>query len=146
LSKHWDLPSVWNAMKPLLFWNWKLMGQGTAGAKEGSNMEEKDVAELVSKLDAKHNVKVAAHSKGQKSNHSLIEGSDKGAISPVIQPKSSSRDTSSRPGTTVLFIPRNKIQDSKQNIRRERRDEHPRCVLSQGCTFLQIGGNKRSLQ
>jgi len=23
LSKCWDLPSVWNAMKPLLFWNWK---------------------------------------------------------------------------------------------------------------------------
>ena len=23
LSKHWNLPSVWDTMKPLLFWHWK---------------------------------------------------------------------------------------------------------------------------
>jgi len=57
-------------MKPLLFWNWKLMGQGTVEAKEKGNNEDKDVAELVLKLNAKCNVKVTAHSKGQKSNHS----------------------------------------------------------------------------
>jgi len=39
LSEHWDLPSVWNTIKPLLLWNWKLMGQGTVGAKEGSSIE-----------------------------------------------------------------------------------------------------------
>jgi len=63
-------------MKPLLFWNWKLMTPSAEGAKEGSNIAKKDVAELVSKLDAKHNVKVTTQGKGQKSNHSLIEGSD----------------------------------------------------------------------
>jgi len=36
-SKHWHLPSVWNTLKPLLFWNWKLMGQDAAGMKEGSS-------------------------------------------------------------------------------------------------------------
>jgi len=84
LSKHWDLPSVWSTMKPLLFWNWKLMAPEAAG-KEGSNIETKDVADLVSKLDAKYNVKVAAQGKGQKNDHVLIEGSDNGSISPVIQ-------------------------------------------------------------
>jgi len=84
LSKHWDLPSVWNAMKPLLFWNWKLTAPSAEEAKEGSNIEQKDVAELVSKLDAKHNVKAAAQGEGQK-NHILIEGGDNGAVSPVTQ-------------------------------------------------------------
>jgi len=101
LSKHWDSPSVWNAMKPLLFWNWKLMAPSTEGAKEGSNIEQKDVAELALKLNAKYNVKVATQDKGQKSNHSLIEGSDKGMISSVIQSTNQSRVMSSRPGTAV---------------------------------------------
>jgi len=52
LSKHWDLPSVWNTMKQLLFWNWKLMAPSAEEAKEGSNIEQKDVAELVSKPSA----------------------------------------------------------------------------------------------
>jgi len=72
-------------MKPLLFWNWKLMAPDAAGAKEGSNIEEKDVTESVSKLDAKYNVKATAQGKGQKSNHSLIEGSDKGTISSIMR-------------------------------------------------------------
>jgi len=38
LSKHWDLPPVWNTMKPLLFWNWKLMAPNTEEVKEGSNI------------------------------------------------------------------------------------------------------------
>jgi len=101
LSKHWDLPSVWNTMKPLLFWNWKLMAPSAEEVKEGSSIEQKDVAELVSKLDAKHNVKVTAQGKGQKSNHCLIEGSDKGAISSMIQSTNQSRVLSSRPGTNV---------------------------------------------
>jgi hypothetical protein len=96
LSKHWDLPSVWNTMKPLLFWNWKLMAPEAAG-KEGSNIETKDVAELVSKLDAKYNVKVTAQGKGQKNDHVLIEGSDNGSISPVIQ----AGNQGSRPKNTV---------------------------------------------
>jgi len=100
LSKHWDLPSVWNAMKPLLFWNWKLMAPSAEEAKEGSNIEQKDVAKLVSKLDAKHNVKATAQCKGQK-NHILIEGSDNGAISPVIQSTNRSRVPSSGPRTDV---------------------------------------------
>jgi len=38
LSKHWDWPSVWNTMKPLLFWVWKLMAPSAEEVKEGSNM------------------------------------------------------------------------------------------------------------
>jgi len=101
LSKHWDLPSVWNAMKPLLFWNWKFVAPDAAGTKEESNIEAKDVAELVSKLNAKHDVKVTTQGEGQKSNHSLIEGSDKGAISSVIQSTNWSHVPSSRPRTDV---------------------------------------------
>jgi len=67
---------------------------------QGSNIEQKDVAELVSKLDAKHNVKATAQGKGQK-NHILIEGSDNDAISPVIQSTNRSRVPSSRPRTDV---------------------------------------------
>jgi len=101
LSKHWDLPSVWSTIKPLLFWNWKLMAPDAAG-KEGSKIETKDVADLVSKLDAKYNVKVTAQGKGQKSDHVLIKGSDKGTISPVIQSRNQGRTMSSRPRNTVL--------------------------------------------
>jgi len=64
LSKHWDLPSVWNAMKLLLFWNWKLMAPIVEEVKEGSNIKQKDVAKLVSKLDAKCDVKATAQGKG----------------------------------------------------------------------------------
>jgi len=71
----------------------------TAGTKEECNIEEKDVAELVSKLDAKCDVNVAAQSKCQKSNHSFIEGSDKGMISSTIQPKN----------LELLCNPRNKM-------------------------------------
>jgi len=46
-------------------------------------------------------VKTTAQGKGQKSNHSLIEGSDNGTISPVIQTTNASRIPSSRPGTNV---------------------------------------------
>jgi len=111
LSKHWDLPSVWNAMKPLLFWNWKLMGPSAEEAKEGSNIEQKDVAKLVSKLDAKCDVKAAARGKGQKNNHVLIEGSDNDTISPVIQSTNQSRVPSSRPRTEV----RPKGKDARSN-------------------------------
>jgi len=100
VSKHWDLPSVWSTMKPLLFWNWKLMAPDAAG-KERSNIKTKDVADLVLKLEAKHNVKVTAQGKGQKSDHVLIDGSDKGTISPVIQSGNQGRNPSSRPRTTV---------------------------------------------
>ena len=89
-------------MKPLLFWNWKLMAPSAEEAKEGGNIEQKDVVKLVSKLDTKCNVKAAAQGKGQKSNHCLIEGSDNGAISPVIQSTNWSRVPSSGPGTAVL--------------------------------------------
>jgi len=101
LSKHWDLPSVWNVMKPLLFWSWKVMAPPAEEVEEGSNIEQTDVAEMLSKLDAKCNVKATAQGKGQKSNHSLIEGSDKGAISPVIQTMNQSHIQSSRPRTVV---------------------------------------------
>jgi len=89
-------------MKPLLFWNWKLMAPKAEPGEEGSNIEQKDVAKLVSKLDAKHNVKVTAQGKDQKNNHCLIEGSDNSTISLVIQPTNQSHVTSSRPGTAVL--------------------------------------------
>jgi len=77
------------------------MAASAEEAKEGSNIEQKDVAELVSKLDAKCNVKATAQGKGQKNNHSLINGSDNGAISPVIQSTNWSHVPSSRPGTDV---------------------------------------------
>jgi len=77
------------------------MSQSAEEVKEGSNIEQKDVAELVLKLDAKHNVKVTAQDKGQKSNHCLIKGSDKGTISSVIQSTNQSRVPSSRPRTNV---------------------------------------------
>jgi len=118
LSKHWDLPSVWNAMKPLLFWNWKLMAPSTEEAKEGSNIEQKDVVELVSKLNAKHNVKATAQSKGQK-NHILVEGSDNGTISPVIQTTNGSPVPSSRPRTDVR--PEGKDTRSKAEHKVERK-------------------------
>jgi len=50
VSKDWDLPSVWSMMKSPLFWNWKLMAPGTAGGKEGSSINTKDVVDLVSEL------------------------------------------------------------------------------------------------
>jgi len=46
------------------------MAPSAEEVKEGSNIEQKDVAELASKLDAKHNVKATAQSKGQKESHS----------------------------------------------------------------------------
>jgi len=55
----------------------------------------------VLKPDAKHNVKVAAQGKGQKSNHCLIEGNDEGTISSVIHPKNASHVPSSGSGTAV---------------------------------------------
>jgi len=76
------------------------MAPSAEEAKEGSNIEQRDVAELVSKLDAKHNVKAAAQNKGQK-NHILIEGSGNGATSPVIQSTNQSRVPSSGPRTDV---------------------------------------------
>ena len=111
-SEHWDLPSVWNAMKPPLFWNWKVMAPPAEEAEEGSNIEQKDVAELVSKLDAKHDVKATAQGKGQKNNHSLIEGSDNGAISSVIQSTNRSRVPSSKPRTDV----RPEDKDTRSNL------------------------------
>jgi len=77
------------------------MAPSAEEVKKGSNIEQKDVAELVSKLNAKYDVKVTAQGKGQKSNHSLIEGSDNGTISPVIQSTNQSRVPSSRPRADV---------------------------------------------
>jgi len=77
------------------------MAPNAEEVKEGSNIEQKDVAELVSKLDVKHNVNVTAQGKGQKSNHSLIKGSDKGTISSMTQSTNQSRVPSSSPRTNV---------------------------------------------
>jgi len=46
-------------------------------------------------------VKAAAQGKGQKNNHVLIEGSDNGAISPVIQSTNRIRAPGSGPRTDV---------------------------------------------
>jgi len=81
---------------------------------EGSNVEQKDVAELVLKLDAKCNVKATAQSEGQK-NHILIEGSDNGAISPVIQSTNQSRVPSSGPRADV----RPEGKDTRSNPERK---------------------------
>jgi len=81
--------------------------------KEGSNIEQKDVAELVLKLNAYYDVKVTAQGKGQKSNHSLIKGSDNGTISSVIQSTNQSRvpSSTSRPRADV----RPKGKDTRSN-------------------------------
>ena len=63
LSKHWGLSAVWDTMKPLLFWNWTSMKQGPEDSDEGNKTKE-DVAETVSKVDAKGIVKVTAQAKG----------------------------------------------------------------------------------
>jgi len=120
LSKHWDLPSVWNTMKPLLFWNWKLMAPSAEEVKEGSNIKQKDVAELVSKLDAKHNVKATAQGKGQKNNHVLIEGSDNGTISSVIRTTNGSRVPSSRPRTDVRPDEKDTRSNAEHKVERKR--------------------------
>jgi len=98
-------------MKPLLFWNWKLMAPSAEEAKEGSNIKKNDVAKLVSKLDAKHNVTVTAQFEDQKNNHVLIEGSDNDTISPVIQSTNRSRVRSSGPRTDV----RHEGKDARSN-------------------------------
>jgi len=107
-------------MKPLLFGNWKLMAPDAAGTKEGSNIEVKDVAKLVLKLDAKHSVKVSAQDKGKKSNHSCIEGSDKGAISSMIWSTNQSRAPSSRPRAVV----RPKDKDARLNPEHKKGTKH----------------------
>jgi len=71
-SKHWVSPSVWDAMKPVLFWNQNCMKQGAAESKKEGNKEDNDVAKLVSKFDAKCDVKVTAQCKSQKSNVSFL--------------------------------------------------------------------------
>jgi len=87
--------------------------------KEGSNIEQKNVAELVSKLDAKHTVKATAQGKGQK-NHILIEGSDNGTISPVIQSTNQSRVLSSRPRTDVRPKGKDTRSNAEHNVERKR--------------------------
>ena len=90
------------------------MAPSAKEAKEGSNIEQKDVAKLVSKLNAKCNVKATAQSEGQK-NHILIKGSDNGAISPVIQLTNQSHVPSSRLRTDVC--PEGK--DTRSNAERK---------------------------
>jgi len=87
------------------------MAPSAEEAKEGGNIEQKDVAELVSKLDAKCNVKATAQGEGQKNDHDLIKGSDNGTISPVIQSTNQSHVPSSRPRTDV----RSKGKDTRSN-------------------------------
>jgi len=87
--------------------------------KEGSSIEQKDVAELVSKLDAKCNVKATTQGKGQKNNHCLTEGSDNDTILPVIQSTNQSRVPSSRPRTNVR--PKGKDTGSNPEHKMERK-------------------------
>jgi len=105
------------------------MAPSAEEVKEGSNIEQKDVAELVPKLDAKYNVKVTAQGKGQKINHCLIEGSDKGTILSVIQSTNQSCVPSSRPGTTVHPKGKDTRLDPEHKMGTKRR--FPRRVLSQ---------------
>jgi len=77
------------------------MAPSAEEVKVGSYVGQKDVAKLVSKLDAKHNVKATAQGEGLKNNHVLIEGSDNGAISPVIQTTNQGRIPSSKPRSNV---------------------------------------------
>jgi len=97
-----------------------LMVPSTEEVNEGSNIEQKDVAELVSKLDAKYNVKATAHGKGQKNDHALIEGSDNGTISPVIQSTNQSCGPSSRPRTDVRPKGKDTRSNAEHNVERKR--------------------------
>jgi len=42
LSKHWDLPSVWKMMKPLLFWHENDDGKSHEESKEVNKSEDVD--------------------------------------------------------------------------------------------------------
>jgi len=95
------------------------MAPSAEEVKEGSNIEQKDVAELVSKVDAKYNVKVTAQGKGQKSNHNLIEGSDNGTISSVIQSANQSRVPSSRPRADVRLKGKDTRANAEHKVERK---------------------------
>jgi len=95
------------------------MAPSAEEVKEGSNVKQKDVAELVSKLDAKCNVKATAQGKGQKNDHALIEGSDNGAISPVIQSTNQSRIPSSRPRADVRPIGKDTRSNPEHKVERK---------------------------
>jgi len=95
------------------------MAPSAEEVKEGSNIEQKDVAELVSKLDAKHNVKATTQGKGQK-NHILIEGSDNGVISPVIQSTNQSHVPSSRPRADVRTEEKDTGSNLEHKVERKR--------------------------
>jgi len=74
----------------------------------------------VSKLDAKHNVKATAQGKGQKNDHALIEGSDNGTISPVIQTTNRSHVPSSRPRTDVRPNGKDTMSNAEHKVERKR--------------------------
>jgi len=95
------------------------MAPSAEEVKKGSNIEQKDVAELVSKLDAKCNVKTTAQGKGQK-NHILIKGSDKGTISSVIQSTNQSRVPSSRPRADVRPEGKDARSNPEHKVERKR--------------------------
>jgi len=63
--------------------------------------------------------KVTAQGKGQKNNHSLIEGSEKGTISPVIQAANQNRVPSSGPRTSVLPKGKDARFNSKRKVERK---------------------------
>ena len=46
LSKHWDMPSVWDSLKPLLFWWW------TNADKPPHNGSKKDTVAMDSKMES----------------------------------------------------------------------------------------------
>ena len=46
LSKHWDMPSVWDSLKPLLFWRW------TNAEKPPRNGSKKDTVATDSKTES----------------------------------------------------------------------------------------------
>jgi N-acetylmuramoyl-L-alanine amidase CwlA len=63
LSKHWDMPSVWDSLKPLLFWWW------TNAEKPPCNGSKKDTVAMDSKKESMQ--------RQDPNNHGLIKGSDK---------------------------------------------------------------------
>jgi len=62
LSKHWDLPSVWEMMKPLLFWHENDDQKSHEEAKEVN--KDKDVDKTASDGGAKVDVKTASRKNG----------------------------------------------------------------------------------
>ena len=66
LTKHWDLASVWEVLKPLLFWNWR-------GSKHPPRESEEDIADSKMRAAGEEASKVDANKPTEDSTKTLSE-------------------------------------------------------------------------